>query len=361
MNPIFIDKLKILQKRFHQLERLLENPRIINHQKRFSMLSKARAKLVDIVTNFELWLDITEKIARTQEMLDEVDMHDIVKEELKHCYYDQNDLEEKIKILLLPKDPHDDYNCFIELRAGTGGKEAAIFTGELFRMYVRYAEEKKWNINIIHSTYAENGGYKEIIAKVSHYYGSYRKLKFESGGHRVQRVPNTESQGRIHTSTCTVAVIPEIKHVPTFNIDLNDLRIDTFRASGSGGQHVNTTDSAIRITHIPSGVSVECQDERSQHKNKSKALSVLRSRLYAIDMQKRQQEQSSIRRNLIGTGDRSDRIRTYNFQQGRVTDHRITFTSYKLNDIMNGKLDILIQAILLKHNEILLNQHLELK
>lgn len=359
MDLIIINKLIILKKRFCKLAKLLTQPNIIQDQKRFRKLSAIHAKLVDIITNFESWLNIKQKIVYTEQMLSDSDMHDLVQDELQVLHVNKNDLEKKIKALLFPHDPHDKCNCFIELRAGTGGKEAAIFTGELFRMYARYAEIQRWNTEIINSTYTENGGYKEIIAKIA-YQGSYSKLKFESGGHRVQRVPNTESQGRIHTSTCTVAVIPEIPDISVFTIDPNDLRIDTFRASGSGGQHVNTTDSAIRITHIPSGVSVECQDERSQHKNKAKALSVLRSRLYTMDIQKRQKEKSDIRRNLIGTGDRSDRIRTYNFQQGRVTDHRIAFTSYKLIDIMNGKLDILIKAILLKHEDTLLSQWLEL-
>lgn len=358
MDAVIINKLKILQKRFHELKKLIEQPDIIHNYKRFRTLFEEHSKLVDIVACFENWMNIQKKITHTKAMQFDLDMHTIVQHELQCFYLDQNNLEKKIKTLLLPKDPYDTYNCFIELRAGTGGKEAAIFTGELFRMYARYAEIQKWNIEIIHSTYAEYGGYKEIVSKI---YGSYGKLKFESGGHRVQRIPNTESQGRIHTSTCTVAVIPEISHAPLFDIDPNDLRIDTFRSSGAGGQHVNTTDSAIRITHIPSGICVACQNERSQHKNKAKALSVLRSRLYDIDMKKRQKEKSDIRRNLIGTGDRSDRIRTYNFQQGRVTDHRIAFTSHQLTDIMNGKLDILIQEILLKHNDELFNQWLNTK
>lgn len=360
MDSIIIRKLVMLQKRFYELKKLIGNPKIINDHKRFCILSQEQSQLSEVVKNFEIWLNTKKEITHTKKMLSDSDIYDMVQDELKIFYHNQNNLEKKIKTLLLPKDPHDEYSCFIELRAGTGGKEAAIFTKELFRMYTRYAEIQKWNIEIINSTYADHGGYKEIIAKIS-YLGSYKKLKFESGGHRVQRIPHTESQGRIHTSTCTVAVIPEIPNVPEFNIDPNDLRIDTFRSSGSGGQHVNTTDSAIRITHIPSGVCVECQDERSQHKNKAKALSVLRSRLYAIDTQRRQKEKSDIRKNLIGTGDRSDRIRTYNFQQGRITDHRIAFTSYKLNEIMHGKLEILTNSILIKHNDELLNQWLKLK
>lgn len=353
MDPIITNKLRILQKRFYELEEFLKTDHVIHNKNHFLKLSQERIQLIDIVRCFELWLDTQKKIIQTKEMLSDIQLRDMVQDELENLYLNQNNLEKKIKIFFFPKNPNNQYNCFIELRAGTGGQEAAIFTKELFRMYTRYVELQKWSIDIIHITYAECGGYKEIIAKISYKYGSYGKLKFESGGHRVQRVPGTESQGRVHTSTCTVAVIPEIPNTSVLKINPNDLRIDTFRASGAGGQHVNTTDSAIRITHIPSGISVACQDERSQHKNKAKALSVLRSRLHAINMQKRQQEESSVRRNLIGTGDRSDRIRTYNFQQGRVTDHRINFTSHKLIDIMNGELDILIQAIAVKYNNIL--------
>lgn len=355
MNPVVINKLIILKEYFYHLKKSIEHSNMINDYKQSYILSKKYSKLIDIMTCFENWLDIQQKIDHTKTMLSDVDMYDLVQDELKELSINKTDLEEKLKILLLPKDFHDKYGCFIELRAGTGGKEAAIFTGELFRMYIRYSEIKRWNIDIIHATYGECGGYKEIVAKIS-YRGAYGKLKFESGGHRVQRVPHTESQGRIHTSTCTVAVIPDIPNNKSLNIDFNDLRIDTFRSSGAGGQHVNTTDSAIRVTHIPSGLSVECQDERSQHKNKAKALSVLNARLYAIDMQRRQKEESNMRRNLIGTGYRSDRIRTYNFQRGRITDHRVDFTSYKLIDIMNGQLDILIQPIINRNYIISLDQ-----
>lgn len=355
MDPVIINKLVILKKYFYKLEKLIENNHYINDYQHLCSLSKKYAQLVDIVMCFESWLNIQKKISYTKEMLSDIEMHDIAQDELKALYLDQNDIEAKLKILLLPKDSNDKYGCFIELRAGTGGKEAAIFTGELFRMYVHYSEVNRWNIEIIHVAYGECGGYKEIIAKVP-CRGSYSKLKFESGGHRVQRIPHTESQGRIHTSTCTVAVIPEIPNNMSFDINSNDLRIDTFRSSGAGGQHVNTTDSAIRITHIPSGLSVECQDERSQHKNKSKALAVLKARLYTLNMRRLQKEESDMRRNLIGTGYRSDRVRTYNFQYGRITDHRVDFTSYKLIDIMNGKLDILIQPLIHKNHIKLLDQ-----
>lgn len=353
MHTIIINKLMSLKQRFYKLEKSLNNFNTINN-KEFYSLSKEHTYLHEIIKYFEEWLNIQKNIVHTKDMLSDIDMHDIVQDELKILNTSKHNLENKIKILLF-SDPQDQYNCFIELRAGTGGKEAAIFAGELFRMYSRYIEMQRWSMEIIHATYGECGGYKEIIIKVP-VHGSYGQLKFESGGHRVQRIPNTESQGRIHTSTCTIAVIPNIPNAILPEINSNDLRIDTFRSSGAGGQHVNTTDSAIRITHIPSGLSVECQDERSQHKNKSKALSVLKSRLYAINIKQKQQEESNVRRNLIGTGDRSDRIRTYNFQQGRVTDHRIAFTSYKLHDIMNGKLDILIQPIMCKHHATLLDQ-----
>lgn len=348
MDPTIICKLKILQERLHILEKLLENGKITHNKKRFRLITKEHAHLSHIMLHFKRWLDIEQDIIYAKDMLKDTDMHDIAQDELKIFTLKKQNIEKNLKILLLPKDPHDEYGCFIELRAGTGGKEAAIFAGELFRMYARYAEINKWKMEIVNATYGECGGYKEIITKIA-YEGAYGTLKFESGGHRVQRIPNTESQGRIHTSTCTVAVIPEIPNIELPKIHTNDLRIDTFRSSGAGGQHVNTTDSAIRITHIPTGLVVECQDERSQHKNKSKALSVLKSRLYAIEIQRRQTKESHTRKNLLGSGDRSDRIRTYNFQQGRITDHRIAFTSHKLNEVMNGALDILLQPIINEH------------
>lgn len=355
MNPVIFKKLKILQERFHVLEKLLEKNNTIYDQKRFRSIIKEHAQLSNIMIHFKHWLTIEQNITHAKNMLADIDIHDIVQAELKIFNLKKRDIEKNLKILLLPQDPHDEYGCFIELRAGTGGKEAAIFTGELFRMYARYAEIRKWNMEIINATYRECGGYKEIITKISHK-GAYGLLKFESGGHRVQRIPHTESQGRIHTSTCTVAVIPKVPDIELPKIHPNDLRIDTFRSSGAGGQHVNTTDSAIRITHVPTGLVVECQDERSQHKNKSKALSVLKARLYSIEMQRRQEKESSTRRNLLGSGDRSDRIRTYNFQQGRITDHRVSFTSYKLNNVINGDLDILLQPIINKHQSEQLNK-----
>jgi peptide chain release factor 1 len=287
---------------------------------------------------------VQEDIETAQSMLDDPEMREMAQEELNQAKSDSEELEQQLQVLLLPKDPDDERNAFVEVRAGTGGDEAAIFAGDLFRMYSRYAESRRWKVEILSANEGEHGGFKEVIAKISGD-GVYGRLKFESGGHRVQRVPATESQGRIHTSACTVAVMPEIPEAELPDINPGDLRIDTFRSSGAGGQHVNTTDSAIRITHLPTGIVVECQDERSQHKNKAKALSVLGSRIRAAEMAKRQQEEASTRRNLLGSGDRSDRNRTYNFPQGRVTDHRINVTLYRLDEVMEGKLDGLIEPI----------------
>ncbi|URJ24858.1 peptide chain release factor 1 [Candidatus Blochmannia ocreatus (nom. nud.)] len=360
MDPIIITKLIILKKRFDVLKKLINTPKILYNKKKFLLLHKEHTQLFEIVTCFQNWLNTKQEINNIKNMLTEKDMYDLVQDELKIFNAKKINLENQLTMLLLPEDKNDKLGCFIELRAGTGGKEAAIFTAELFRMYTRYAELRHWNIEIIHIADSEYEGYKEIIIKIPNK-GAYSQLKFESGGHRVQRIPHTESQGRIHTSTCTIAVIPEIPYTDFPKINSNDLRIDSFRASGAGGQHVNTTDSAIRIIHIPSGLTVECQDERSQHKNKAKALSILNSRLHALETKRRQKEESNTRRNLLGTGDRSDRIRTYNFQQGRVTDHRISFTSHKLHNIMHGDLDILIKPIINKYKFDQLNKLLQSK
>jgi peptide chain release factor 1 len=262
-------------------------------------------------------------------------------------------LEAELQVLLLPRDPHDDSNIFLEIRAGAGGDEAAIFAGNLYRMYSRYAESQRWQVELMNSSQSEQGGYKEIIMRIIGQ-GAYSRFKFESGVHRVQRVPETEAQGRVHTSTCTVAVLPEIDEVESFVINPADLRTDTFRASGAGGQHVNKTDSAIRITHIPTGTVVECQEERSQHKNRAKAMALLQSRLLAEEQRKQQQQQADTRRDLVGTGDRSERIRTYNYPQGRLTDHRINLTLYKLPDIMEGDLGQVVNALIHEHQADLL-------
>lgn len=300
--------------------------------------------MTDVTRCFQTWQQVQEDLSTAEMMLDDPEMREMAQEEIAEAKNQIADLEQQLQILLLPKDPDDERSCYLEIRAGTGGDEAALFAGDMFRMYSRYAESRRWKIEVMSANEGEHGGYKEIIAKVIGD-GAYGRLKFESGGHRVQRVPATESQGRIHTSACTVAVMPEIPEAELPDINPGDLRIDTFRSSGAGGQHVNTTDSAIRITHLPTGIVVECQDERSQHKNKAKALSVLGARIRAAEMAKRQQEEASTRRNLLGSGDRSDRNRTYNFPQGRVTDHRINLTIYRLDEVMEGKLDSLIEPI----------------
>ncbi|MGP1958944.1 MAG: peptide chain release factor 1 [Arsenophonus sp. NC-CH8-MAG3] len=340
-----ITKLKAMQERYEEIQAHLIDSEVITNQERFQSLSKEYAQLTDVTKCFQLWRAVQRDIESAEILLHDSEMREMAQEELKEAKKRNEEFEQQLQILLLPKDPDDEKNCFLEIRAGTGGNEAAIFAGDLFRMYNRYAESRRWHIEIINASEGEHGGYKEIIAKVS---GEtvYGRLKFESGGHRVQRVPETESQGRIHTSACTIAILAEIPETEISDINSSDLRIDTFRSSGAGGQHVNTTDSAIRITHIPTGIVVECQDERSQHKNKAKALSVLAARIRASEVQKRREVKASERRNLLGSGDRSDRIRTYNFPQGRITDHRINLTLYRLDEVIDGKLDTLIQPII---------------
>jgi peptide chain release factor 1 len=273
------------------------------------------------------------------------DMQEMAGEELAQATADISGLELELQKLLLPKDPHDNSNIFLEIRAGTGGDEAAIFAGDLFRMYSRYAELNKWQVEVLSESPGEHGGYKEIIARIVGK-GAYSRLKFESGAHRVQRVPETESQGRIHTSAATVAVLPEADEIEAIDINPADLKVDTFRASGAGGQHVNKTDSAIRLTHLPTGIVVECQDERSQHKNRARALSLLSAKLLATEQDKQKAQESEARRSLVGSGDRSERIRTYNFPQGRMTDHRINLTVYKLDEFLTGNLDLAIEPLI---------------
>ena len=277
----------------------------------------------------------------------------MAQQELDSATARKEDLEQQLQLLMLPKDPNDEKNIFLEIRAGTGGDEAALFAGDLFRMYSRYAEQQRWKLEIISESPGEHGGYKEIIVRIEGY-GAYSRLKFESGGHRVQRVPETESQGRIHTSACTVAVMPEVDEVEAIDINTNDLKVDTYRASGAGGQHVNKTDSAIRITHLPSGIVVECQDERSQHKNRARAMSLLQARLLQQQQDKQQAETAQTRKLLVGSGDRSERIRTYNFPQGRITDHRINLTLYKLDEVMQGDLNEVIESLIAEHQADLL-------
>jgi peptide chain release factor 1 len=344
MKPSIVAKLEALQERHEEVQAMLGDAGVIADQERFRALSREYAQLTDVSECFLKWRQVQDDLAEAEMMMEDPEMREMAQEEIKDAKVATEELEQQLQVLLLPKDPDDERGCFLEVRAGTGGDEAAIFAGDLFRMYSRYAETRRWRVEVMSANDGEHGGYKEVIAKVSGD-GVYGQLKFESGGHRVQRVPETESQGRIHTSACTVAVMPEVPDAELPEINAGDLKIDTFRSSGAGGQHVNTTDSAIRITHLPTGIVVECQDERSQHKNKAKAMSVLGARIRAAEMAKRQQAEASTRRNLLGSGDRSDRNRTYNFPQGRVTDHRINLTLYRLDEVMEGKLDMLIQPI----------------
>lgn len=344
MKTSIVAKLEALQERHEEVEAMLGDAGVIADQERFRALSREYAQLTDVSNCFRQWQQVQEDIETAELMLADPEMRDMAQEELNESRTRSEELEQQLQVLLLPKDPDDERNCYIEVRAGTGGDEAAIFAGDLFRMYSRYAEARRWKVEVMSANEGEHGGFKEVIAKVIGE-GAYGRFKFESGGHRVQRVPETESQGRIHTSACTVAVMPEVPEAELPDINPADLKIDTFRSSGAGGQHVNTTDSAIRITHLPTGIVVECQDERSQHKNKAKALAVLGSRIRAAEIAKRQAEEASTRRNLLGSGDRSDRNRTYNFPQGRVTDHRINLTIYRLDEVMEGKLDSLIEPI----------------
>ncbi|WP_126453089.1 peptide chain release factor 1 [Sulfuriflexus mobilis] len=340
------NKLDTLSERLEEINALLAEPDTINDNNRFRELSKEYAQLNPIVASYQQYRQALEDIEAARAMLEEDDaeMREMAAEEVTEAKQRSEALDAELQVLLLPTDPHDESNVFLEIRAGAGGDEAAIFAGNLFRMYSRYAEQVGWKIEIISEHEGEHGGYKEIVVRVI---GKdvYSRLKFESGGHRVQRVPETESQGRIHTSACTVAVMPEVDEVEAIEINPADLKIDTFRASGAGGQHVNKTDSAIRITHLPTGTVVECQDQRSQHKNRAQAMSLLQARLLSTVQDKQQSEQAEQRRNLIGSGDRSERIRTYNFPQGRMTDHRINLTLYKLDDIMEGDLDQIIEPL----------------
>ncbi|MBT0723243.1 peptide chain release factor 1 [Rosenbergiella sp. S61] len=348
MKSSIVAKLEALQERHEEVEVMLGDAGVIADQERFRALSREYAQLTDVTNCFRQWCQVQEDIETANEMLADPEMREMASEELKEAKAQSEELEQLLQVLLLPKDPDDERSCFVEVRAGTGGDEAALFAGDLFRMYSRYAEANRWRVEVVSANEGEHGGYKEVIARIEGV-GVYGRMKFESGGHRVQRVPETESQGRIHTSACTVAVMPEIPEAELPDINPSDLKIDTFRSSGAGGQHVNTTDSAIRITHLPTGIVVECQDERSQHKNKAKALSVLGARIHAAEMAKRHEAEASTRRNLLGSGDRSDRIRTYNFPQGRITDHRINLTIYRLDETMQGKLESLIEPVVQEH------------
>lgn len=347
MKASILTKLDTLKDRYEELAVLLGEADVISDQDRFRSYSKEYAELEPVVESFGRYQGVLADMEEAQAMLQEsdADMREMAEEELQEAKGQKETLEVELQKLLLPKDPNDSHNTFLEIRAGTGGDEAAIFAGDLFRMYSRFAETQGWRIEIISESLGEHGGYKEIITRVVGQ-DVYSKLKFESGAHRVQRVPETESQGRIHTSACTVAVMPEVDTTNEVDINKNDLRIDTFRASGAGGQHVNKTDSAIRITHLPTGIVVECQEERSQHKNRAKAMSLLASRILAGVQEQEAAKQADARKSLVGSGDRSERIRTYNYPQGRITDHRINLTLYKLPEIMEGQIDVVIDPLI---------------
>ncbi len=337
-------KIDQLAMRLAELDHLLAAEDATRDMDRYRSLSKEHAEIDPVVARFRDYMQAEADLAAAAAFGHDPEMRALADEERAGAQSRIDRIGEELQSMLLPKDPSDERNVFLEIRAGTGGDESALFAGELFRMYARYAERKRWKVEIVSASPSDLGGYKEMIARIAGA-GVYAKLKFESGGHRVQRVPATEAQGRIHTSACTVAVLPEADPVADVSINPADLRIDTFRASGAGGQHVNKTDSAVRITHLPTGIVVECQDDRSQHRNRAQAMSVLASRLGEKERQERQQKEAAQRKSLIGSGDRSERIRTYNFPQGRVTDHRINLTLYKIDAIMDGDLDEIVTAL----------------
>lgn len=340
-------KLESLVDRHEEIAGLLADPDTMANQNKFRSLSQEYAQLEPVVSSFNAYRDTVSDIEDAKLMLqeDDAEMREMAKEELATAEDKLDELELTLQKLLLPKDPNDQRNIYLEIRAGTGGDEAAIFSGDLFRMYSRYAESRRWKVEVINAQEGEHGGYKEIICRVVGE-GAYSRLKFESGAHRVQRVPETESQGRIHTSACTVAILPEADEIDEIDINPADLKVDTYRSQGAGGQHVNTTDSAVRITHLPTGIVVECQEERSQHKNRAKAMAVLQSRIMAAQIEKQQAEEAQTRKSLVGSGDRSERIRTYNYPQGRMTDHRINLTLYKLGEIVEGDMDQVIEPLI---------------
>lgn len=341
-------KLSSLGRRLEEIDAMLSSPEVGSDMNKFRDLSRERAEIEPVVQKVREYEKYEKQRAESEELLSDPDMKELAQAEFTECREKLEQLDKDLEIMLLPTDPNDKRNIFLEIRAGTGGDESALFAGDLLRMYMRYAERQGWKTEIVSKSESDLGGYKEVIVRVIGD-GAYSKLKFESGGHRVQRVPATESQGRIHTSACTVAVLPELDEVEEVHIDPSELRIDVYRASGAGGQHVQKTDSAVRITHLPTGLVVECQDERSQRQNKERAMQVLASRLYAMRVTEQQQAEASERKSLIGSGDRSERIRTYNYPQGRVTDHRINLTLYKLDQIMDGDLDEIISALITEH------------
>jgi peptide chain release factor 1 len=333
-----------LSMRQAELDATLADPQLMSDIKRWRALSREQAEVAEVVADFRLYQQREQDLATARELLDDPDMADMAREEIAGAEADLERLQNKLQAALLPRDPDDARNCFLEIRAGTGGDESALFAGDLARLYLRYCERQGWRTEVMSQSDSELGGYKEVVFRIEGD-GAYGRLRFESGGHRVQRVPATESQGRIHTSACTVAVMPEPDEAEEVTLNPAELRIDTFRASGAGGQHINKTDSAVRVTHLPTGLVAECQDDRSQHRNKAKALAVLAARLRDKETSERAAKEAATRKGLIGSGDRSDRIRTYNFPQGRLTDHRINLTLYKLGAVMDGELDDVIAAL----------------
>ena len=347
MKASILAKLDTLNERYEEVGALLSDSDTIANQDKFRSLSKEYAELEPVVKAYENYRSVVDNLEESRLLMkdSDADIRAMAEEEVESAEAELEGLQLALQKLLLPKDPNDEKNVFLEIRAGTGGDEAAIFSGDLFRMYSKFAESQRWKLEVMSESDGDHGGYKEIIVRIIGK-GVYSKLKFESGAHRVQRVPETESQGRIHTSACTVAILPEADEQDEIEINKADLRVDTFRASGAGGQHVNKTDSAIRLTHLPSGIVVECQDERSQHKNRAKAMAVLQARLNSAQSDAAAKEQSEQRKSLVGSGDRSERIRTYNFPQGRVTDHRINLTLYKLSEVMEGSLEEVVQPLI---------------
>ncbi|MCS6764725.1 MAG: peptide chain release factor 1 [Candidatus Protistobacter heckmanni] len=341
-------KLDQLDGRLVELNRLLSDEHATRDMEQYRKLNREHAELIPVVEEYQHWKQAAADIDTAQELLSDAEMKGFAEEEIRAGQQRLVDLEASLQKLLLPRDPNDERNIFLEIRAGTGGDESALFASDLLRMYARYAELQRWKVEVISESASDLGGYREVIVRIVGQ-GAYSRLKFESGGHRVQRVPATETQGRIHTSACTVAVMTEADELADVVINPADLRMDTFRASGAGGQHINKTDSAVRLTHIPTGIVVECQDDRSQHRNREQAMKVLVARIADKQARERQEKEASERKSLIGSGDRSDRIRTYNFPQGRVTDHRINLTLYKIDAMMDGDLDDLLTALATEH------------
>lgn len=353
MKPSMQKKLAALSDRIQELNGLLSSETITNDMDQYRKITKEHSDITPIVDEYLAYKNNEDNLNEAQTMLSDPEMKEFAQEEIEQCKLKLVMIEDNLQKLLLPKDPNDEKNIFLEIRAGTGGDESALFAGDLFRMYSRYTERQGWKMEIVSSSESEVGGYKEIIMKIIGH-GAYSKLKFESGGHRVQRVPDTETQGRIHTSACTVAILPEADEISDVIINPAEIRLDTYRASGAGGQHINKTDSAVRITHLPTGIVVECQDDRSQHRNKAQAMSVLAARIRDAQIREQQSKLASDRRSLIGSGDRSERIRTYNYPQGRITDHRINLTLYKIEAITDGDMEELINALSNEHQADLL-------